>query len=61
MVSSGKQRLLTRCELAQLLRVSERTVDRHVERGLLRPVRLVPGGMVTFCADEVERLLDGRR
>ena len=52
-----RRRLLTRAELAEVLRVSTRTVDRLAERGVLRPVRLVPGGAVRFRTDDVEALL----
>lgn len=50
--------LLTRQELAHLLRVSLSTVDRLRARGVIRPVQLARGGAVRFRADEVERLLD---
>jgi excisionase family DNA binding protein len=48
---------LTRAEVAELLRVTTRTVDRHSEHGLLHPVRLVHGGRVLFDSDEVDRVL----
>jgi predicted site-specific integrase-resolvase len=50
--------LLTRHELADLLRVSLSTVDRLRARGVLRPVQLVPNGRVGFRVEDVERLLD---
>jgi excisionase family DNA binding protein len=52
--------LLTRAELAKLLRVSTRTVDRLARRGVIEPVRFAPGGRVVFRSDDIERLL-GRR
>ena len=50
--------LLTRRELADVLRVSLSTIDRLRARGVLRPVQLVPNGAVRYDADDVERLLD---
>lgn len=50
-------RLLTKPELARLLRCSERTVDRLRASGRLRAVQLVPGGRVRFRHDDVDRLL----
>lgn len=49
--------LLTRAELADLLRVSTSTVDRLRRRGLIRPVQLAPGGRVGFRVEDVETLL----
>jgi excisionase family DNA binding protein len=49
--------LLTRQELADVLRVNVRTVDRLQRRGLIAPVQLVRGGRVRFRHDDVERLL----
>jgi excisionase family DNA binding protein len=48
---------VTRRELADVLRVSIRTVDRLARRGVIRPVQLVPGGRVGFRVEDVERLL----
>jgi excisionase family DNA binding protein len=56
----ARHALVTRRELADLLRVSVRTVDRHVRRGVLEPVQLVPGGRVCFRAADVARLIRGR-
>ena len=50
--------LLTRHELADLLRVSTSTVDRLRARGVIRPVQLVPNGRVGYRAEDVEALLD---
>lgn len=49
--------LLTRRELAQLVRLSVRTIDEHVARGNLRPVRI--GRAVRFTPGEVRRWLAG--
>jgi hypothetical protein len=49
--------LLTRRELADVLRVSLSTIDRLRARGVLRPVQLIPNGSVRYDADDVERLL----
>jgi excisionase family DNA binding protein len=57
-VDAVPRALLTRAELADLLRCSTSTVDRIVRRGLLRPIRVVPGGAVRFKVEDVERLLD---
>jgi excisionase family DNA binding protein len=56
----SERALLTRFELAELLRVSTRTVDRLARRGVITPVRLVRGGRVVYRSDEVARLLEGR-
>jgi Helix-turn-helix domain len=50
--------LLTRLELADLLRISVSTVDRLRVRGVLRPVQLVPNGRVGYRVEDVEALLD---
>jgi excisionase family DNA binding protein len=52
--------LLTRQELADLLGVSIRTVDRLARRGVIAPVQLVQGGRVGFRLDDIERLIEGR-
>ncbi|NQV80623.1 MAG: helix-turn-helix domain-containing protein [Alphaproteobacteria bacterium] len=49
-------RLLTRREVAELTRLSTRTVDEHVARGKLCPVRI--GRAVRFTPDEVRRWLN---
>jgi hypothetical protein len=51
--------LLTRAELADVLRVSLSTVDRLRCRGVLRPVQLVPNGRVGFRVEDVAALLGG--
>lgn len=57
-MSSG-ERYLTRAEAAQLLRMSERTVDRLADDGLLP--RLRPRGRtVRFRASDVRAVLDRR-
>lgn len=50
--------LMTRSELADLLRVSVETVDRWRRRGRLRGVQVVAGGRVRFRAEDVEALID---
>jgi predicted site-specific integrase-resolvase len=50
--------LLTRRELADLLRVSLSTVDRLRVRGVIRPVQLVPNGRVGYRVEDVEALFD---
>ncbi len=53
--------VLTRAEVARLLRMSTRTVDRAVKAGVLRAIRLTPNGVPRFARSEVEALIDGRR
>ena len=55
--SAGPCALMTRREVADLLRCSTATVDRLAKRGVLSPVRLVPRGRVTYRAADVERLV----
>jgi excisionase family DNA binding protein len=50
--------LLTKRELADLLRCSPRTVDRLRSRGLIAAVKFTPGGRVAFRREDVEALLD---
>jgi excisionase family DNA binding protein len=47
--------LLTKREVADLFRVSIRTVDRLVAQGSIAP--LIIGGQVRFCPDEISRFL----
>jgi excisionase family DNA binding protein len=49
--------LLTKQELADLLRCSPRTVDRLRRRGVIAAVKFTPGGRVAFRRQDVERLL----
>ena len=49
--------LLTKQELADLLRCSPRTVDRLRSRGLIEAVKLTPGGRVAFRREDVEALI----
>lgn len=49
---------LSRQQAAELLGVSERTVDRLRQRGLLRPVQLVPRGRVRYRLADVQALLE---
>lgn len=46
--------LVTRRELADLLRVNTSTIDRWRRRGLIRPVQFARGGAVRFKAEDVE-------
>ena len=50
---------LTRCEVADLLRISERTVRRTESEGRLRSLKLTPGkaGRVLFRREELLRLV----
>lgn len=57
-LSSSAQPCVTRFELAALLRVSVRTVDRMIAAGEL-PVRRVRGRAVRFLRSDVERYLSG--
>ena len=57
-LSSSAQPCVTRFELAALLRVSVRTVDRMIAAGEL-PVRRVRGRAVRFLRSDVERYLHG--
>ena len=52
-------RFLTRCEVADLLRISERTVRRMESEGRLRSLKLTPGraGRVLFRREEVLRFV----
>jgi excisionase family DNA binding protein len=50
--------LLTRAELADVLRVSTSTVDRLRRRGQIRTVQLARGGRVGFRVEDVEALLE---
>ena len=58
--SSPDQACVTRIELAALLRVSVRTVDRMIAAGEL-PVRRVRGRAVRFLRSDVERYLTGEK
>jgi Helix-turn-helix domain len=51
------RRLLTKREVAAFYRKSERTVDRYVAAGVLRPIRLVPRGRLLFRIEDVEELV----
>jgi len=55
-----EQPCVTRFELAALLRVSVRTVDRMIAAGEL-PVRRVRGRAVRFLRSDVERYLTGEK
>ncbi len=56
--SSPEQPCVTRFELAALLHVSLRTVDRMIAAGEI-PVRRVRGRAVRFLRSDVERYLKG--
>jgi excisionase family DNA binding protein len=49
--------LLTKQEMADLLRVSPRTLDRLRERGIIDAVQLLPRGRVLYRRRDVEALL----
>ena len=50
-------KLLTREEVAERLKVSLRTVDRHREAGRLRTIRIAGSNAVRCFEDEVDALL----
>jgi excisionase family DNA binding protein len=52
-------KLLTRAEVAGLLRVSLRSVDRLCQRGELRPVKVLSA--VRFRLEDVEALIESQR
>lgn len=52
-------RFLTKRELAELLRVSERTVNTWIRERKLECVK--PAGKVLFAEDEVQRFIDAGR
>ena len=56
-ILKSDQPCITRFELAQLLRVSVRTVDRMIAGGEIR-VRRVRGKAVRFLREDVERYLE---
>jgi excisionase family DNA binding protein len=57
--SSELRPFLTRCEVAELLRISERTVRRLESVGRLRSLKLTPGraGRVLFRREELLRFV----
>ena len=56
---AGLPRFLTRSEVADLLRISERTVRRMESEGRLRSLKLTPGrsGRVLFRREELMRFV----
>src|SRR4051812_5879313 len=52
------QRVMTTRSVAEALAVSVETIRRYAERGVLEPVRFVPGGPLRFRVEDVEALLD---
>jgi excisionase family DNA binding protein len=57
-IDTQRRALVTKQELAELLRCSPSTVDRLRRRGVIESVQLMPGGAVRFRVEDVERLLD---
>jgi excisionase family DNA binding protein len=55
-VEVQRRALLTKREVSQRLRVSERTVDRWRRLGLIGAVQPLPGGAVRFRREDVEQL-----
>ncbi len=57
------QRLLTKKQVAAILQVSPRTVERYVKAGLLSEYRLhgAQNAPTRFSADEVERFIESSR
>ena len=51
--------LLTTPEVAKILRVSERTVENYVKKGVLRPIALP--GAVRFDPRDIEALIGTKR
>jgi excisionase family DNA binding protein len=50
--------LLTKAEVAERLRVSERTVDRWRRLGVIKAMLPLAGGAVRYRAEDVEALLE---
>lgn len=59
--AAGHARLLTRGEVAAIMRVTPRSVNNWVAQGILRPVRL-PGRQRArgYLASDVGRILEAR-
>ena len=59
--AAGPVRLLTRGEVAAIMRVTPRSVNNWVAQGILRPVRL-PGRQRArgYLASDVGRILEAR-
>lgn len=51
--------VMTRSEVAQALRISERTVDRYIEDGVLKRASN-PGRLVRILTNSVDELLQER-
>ena len=54
--AENMRNLMTKCEVADVLRVSTRTVHRYVKMGWLKPIR-ISEQVVRFPEDDVERFL----
>lgn len=59
-IVSAAEKLLTTAELARELGVTARTVLRYVERGYLRPTRVLPSGHRRWSVEDVRRQLAER-
>jgi excisionase family DNA binding protein len=55
-ISEERRLLLTKREAAERLRISERTIDRWRQIGLIRAVQPLRGGAVRYRVEDVERL-----
>jgi hypothetical protein len=54
-----QRRLLKTVEVAAMLGVSPQHVNGLTRRGILNPVRLVPGGDLRFRVEDIEALIAG--
>ena len=58
-VSRGVDQLITKREVAKLLAVSERTIDRVMARGKITKIKV--GGCIRFKLSEVKEVINGLR
>jgi excisionase family DNA binding protein len=61
MMSEDSRRFWTRKEVADYLRLTERSIDRLRKLGQLRDVGVGAGRSVRFERDDVMKLIDARR
>jgi excisionase family DNA binding protein len=61
MMNEDSRRLWTRKEVADYLRLTERSIDRLRKLGQLRDVGVGVGRSVRFERDDVMKLIDARR
>jgi excisionase family DNA binding protein len=61
-VSAAQDKLLTRAEVARVLRVCTASVDRLIKRGELPAVRIAgPAGRVLVLESDLSALIEARR